>query len=246
MKNIVLIAISTFITVNCFAQGTFTQPFQSALIVGGSFSNQNQLTELNTSIGYSFNGNVELGLTYKKGFISNFGDIKNVEEASFSPYVNYVVSRNEYSYLPYSISLRAEYDRFDMSTPNNPSLLSANNEIYKVGASLFSSKYVNHWLTIYPSVTAYYGHSKMTYNANSEILGGANSSDYLISRTNYLEIVGGFDLGFSSIGNSKFIISQNIAYSNSEIKFEMGINFLLASGSTTRRRKCGKYGCPIF
>ena len=239
MKSLITFLFLFFGT-GLFAQGHLIQHSQSALIVGSSLNSQNYLTTLSGFVGYSFHGNLDVGLSFKRGSMAQFGGYYGVKETSFSPFVNLYLVRQESSYSPVSVSIGGEYNAFAMrgdlgqATP-----MIGDNKVIELDMRVFTQVNVAPNVGFHPFLEGSYGRSEMSFHS---IADGMLNSDQLTQR--YYKACLGLPMSFLVGHTDKVVFTPSVAYSNLGTEFNMSIGVVLASQYNAR--KCKKGWCPVF
>ena len=100
--------------VSLYPQGSILERGQSGFAIGGGYSSNDEISGVGGGIGYSFNGLLDIGLSYDKFDFKEKLAGYDLTGTSFSPYIAYqVIKPDQPNKLAFSISASYETNSFD-------------------------------------------------------------------------------------------------------------------------------------
>ena len=246
MKNTTLLTIFFFVLNLSFAQSFFNDGSgSSSIIIGAGMTSHNYFTSLNTSLGYSHRGMLDVGVSLKKGTMSQMEGIYNIKKRSLSPFINLVLLNSQSYEAPFSLALTAEYDTFSMKRNSGNTLMYRRNNVIELGARIYTFIQFTDGFAFHPAFRVSYSNDRMEFTdsspVNDKFVKSIRSESTTLS--NYAKAEFFIPMSFTYNGKDRLTFSPSAAFSSVGPEVNVAIGYNLATSSNNR---CGKYGCPIF
>ena len=207
MKVLAVILI-LFCFQQAFAQGEFVERGKNAYCIGVSISGFEKYTAVGLNAGCSFDGTLDLSLTYSLFTNTDSKSTDGTSSTAISPNVAiHIIKQN--SIIPFALSVYALYQR--QSTTINSTDLTSNVHSWSIGGEL------NHFFSVSPS----FGVQPGLLFAFSDILNVEYRSTDSGVYTTGVSIA-----NILNVENNLIVFEPVVAFGNSETTFSFAIYFV--------------------
>jgi hypothetical protein len=245
MKNTFLIIVIFFLVNISFGQSYLTDQKSSSVVVGAGMTSHNYLSSFNGYLGYNYKGIFDIGVSLKKGYMAQMGDVYKIEEKSISPFMNVTLMRKNQYGAPFSLALTAEYDAFEMESNYEYTPMSGTNKIFELGARIFSFIEFSDGFAFHPAFRISYSSDQMSLN--NALVSSKNYEKSTVPVSNalvtYTKAEFFIPMSFSYNGKDRIALSPSVGFSALGPEVNVTLGYIIGTSSNT---KCGKKGCPVF
>jgi hypothetical protein len=218
-KNMILLLLCSAIGFTAYSQSSFLDKGQNGFGINGGFSSNEDLTGFFGSVGYSFSGIFDLGLSVGRfGFKEQLlgEDFKATE---ISPNASFFVIKQDEK-IPVSFSLNASYHSIKYSNK----LLSdygigVTGNAFSLGASLYSKFEASDAMRVQPSI----GFAYITGSVKTENQNGLSDTEDIDTTLFAL----GLSLIFQTSPNNSFVVTPSLSFGDDVTTFGITLSLII-------------------